>query len=101
MALPSVLVIGASGFLGQYVCRELHRQRSKFARVAILTEESKRPKFEALESQGMEIILGSYLASSSFKGAGPQRFSIFPKALPRSDDRQVSILSMRLWGTTS
>ncbi|KAI9149946.1 NAD(P)-binding protein [Paramyrothecium foliicola] len=68
MSSPSVLVLGASGFLGEYVSQELIRQRSRFSRVAILTEVSKRHKFEAVEKQGIEIVLGSFKDADSFKG---------------------------------
>lgn len=42
MSAPSILLIGAGGYLGGPVARELLANRSRFNRIAILTEESKK-----------------------------------------------------------
>ncbi|KAF2494836.1 NAD(P)-binding protein [Lophium mytilinum] len=68
MASPSVLLIGASGWLGVHVSNEFLHNRSSFTRLAILTTESKRHKFTDMETKGFELIIGSYTDASSFKG---------------------------------
>ncbi|KAF2804626.1 NAD(P)-binding protein [Mytilinidion resinicola] len=68
MASPSVILIGASGWLGNYVSLEFLRNRSSFTRLAILTEEHKRHKFADVEAKGFELIIGSYTDAASFKG---------------------------------
>src|SRR5579863_6918039 len=68
MSSQSVLLIGASGYIGRVVAQEFLVQKSKFARVAILADASKVNKFADISSQGMEIVVGSFLEASSFKG---------------------------------
>ncbi|KAM3072514.1 hypothetical protein ACMFMG_009312 [Clarireedia jacksonii] len=68
MSSQSVLLIGASGFLGRYMTQEFLAQKSKFARVAILADPSKVDKFAEVSQQGMEIVVGSFLEPSSFNG---------------------------------
>jgi hypothetical protein len=68
MSSQSVLLIGASGYIGRIVAQEFLSQKTKFARVAILTDASKVDKFAEISSQGMEIVVGSFLEPSSFKG---------------------------------
>lgn len=66
---PSVLIIGASGYLGKPMCAEFLAQRSKFKRIAILTTEEKKAKFAKVEADGLELVLGSFTDPSSFKGS--------------------------------
>jgi NmrA-like family len=68
MSNQSVLLIGASGYIGRFVAQEFLAQNSKFARVAILADASKVDKFAEISSQGMEIVVGSFLDPKSFKG---------------------------------
>lgn len=68
MAAPKILIIGASGYLGPYITAEFLRQREKFGRLAVLTEEAKRGKFKSLENQGFEIVVGSFFDKESFEG---------------------------------
>ncbi len=68
MSDQSILLIGASGNLGPYVVNEFLAQKSKFARVAILAEQSKVEKFDAAAKAGMEIVVGSFLDFKSFAG---------------------------------
>lgn len=65
---PSVLLIGASGYIGVPLSAEFIRQKSKFSRIAILTEEAKKDKFKSVEEQGFELVFGSFFDASSFKG---------------------------------
>src|SRR5579859_4972852 len=68
MASQTVLLIGASGFIGRVVAQEFLSQKSRFARVAILTDASKAQKFNEISAMGMEVVVGSYLEPSSFLG---------------------------------
>jgi len=65
---PSVLLIGASGTLGVYVVEELLLRKFSFSRIAILSDPAKASKFEDARKNGIEIILGSYLDTNSYKG---------------------------------
>lgn len=66
--LPSVLIIGAGGYLGKPMCEEFLAQKSKFKRIAILTTEERKAKFRTVEADGLELVLGSFLDPSSFRG---------------------------------
>ncbi|KAJ7850263.1 hypothetical protein B0H14DRAFT_3452000 [Mycena olivaceomarginata] len=65
---PSVLVIGASGSVGEPLVKEFQRQRSRFGRVAILSEPSKAHKFSATQNNGIELVLGSFLDFKCYQG---------------------------------
>ena len=65
---PSVLLIGASGYIGVPLTAEFILQKSKFSRLAILTEESKKEKFTQVADQGFELVFGSFFDASSFAG---------------------------------
>ena len=78
MSAPSILLIGAGGYLGGPVSRELLANRSRFSRVAILTEESKKQKFAEHEAKGFELVLGAFDSLDSFKGSACD-FSTRPK----------------------
>ncbi|KAJ6449797.1 hypothetical protein C8R45DRAFT_123869 [Mycena sanguinolenta] len=65
---PSVLVIGASGSVGEPLVKEFQRQRSRFGRVAILSEPSKAHKFSAAQNNGIELVLGSFLDFKCYQG---------------------------------
>jgi 5,10-methylene-tetrahydrofolate dehydrogenase/methenyl tetrahydrofolate cyclohydrolase len=68
MDSPSVLIIGASGFIGSPVLKELMRQRTSFSRVAVLTEASRVHKFADAQANGVKIVIGSFTDPASFKG---------------------------------
>ncbi|PVH73649.1 NAD(P)-binding protein [Cadophora sp. DSE1049] len=68
MPSQSVLLIGASGWVGPYFSAEFLAQKDKFARIAILSDASKVSKFEKEAAAGTEIVVGSYLEPESFKG---------------------------------
>ena len=82
MDSPSVLVIGASGFIGSPVLKELTRQRTSFSRVAILTEASKVHKFADAQANGVEIVIGSFTDPVSFKGTRPPNLITLHPQLP-------------------
>jgi hypothetical protein len=78
MSSQSVLLIGASGYIGRVVAQEFLNQKSKFARIAILADAPKVDKFAEISQQGMEIVTGSFLEPSSFKGKPhPSNISLF------------------------
>jgi uncharacterized protein YbjT (DUF2867 family) len=68
MSAPSILLIGAGGYLGGPVTQELLANRSRFNRIAILTQESKKEKFTEHEAKGFELVLGAFDSPDSFKG---------------------------------
>ncbi len=65
MSAPSVLLIGASGALGKPLLDELLRQRSTFARVAILTSRGRRSKFDGVD---VEIVTGPLYDAETYQG---------------------------------
>jgi uncharacterized protein YbjT (DUF2867 family) len=67
MFAPSILLIGAGGYLGNPVTHEILANRSRFDRIAILTEESKKTKFAGHEKKGFELVLGAFDSPDSFK----------------------------------
>ncbi|KAH6723773.1 hypothetical protein DL95DRAFT_522056 [Leptodontidium sp. 2 PMI_412] len=69
MSSQSVLLIGASGWVGPYFSAEFLQQKDKFARLAILSDASKVSKFAKEAAAGIEIVVGSYLEPASFKGS--------------------------------
>jgi len=74
MSSQSVLLIGASGCLGRVVAQEFLNRKLKFARIAILTNASKVDRFAKISQHGMEIVIGSFLEPSSFKGKAHPSF---------------------------
>ncbi|CAI6342162.1 unnamed protein product [Periconia digitata] len=68
MTSPSVLLIGASGYLGRPILKELLRQRSLFKRIAILADESRAHKFSEDKLSGIEVVVGSFTDPTSFLG---------------------------------
>src|ERR1700761_3621210 len=65
---PSVLVIGAGGFMGAPTIEELLSKKEKFERIGILADSSRSHKFESLKSRGVEVIVGSYLDTTKYQG---------------------------------
>ncbi|KAJ7735988.1 hypothetical protein B0H16DRAFT_1380270 [Mycena metata] len=64
----SVLVVGASGSVGEPLMKEFQRQRSRFRRVAILSIPSKAHKFSPAQTNGIDLVLGSFLDFKSYEG---------------------------------
>ena len=69
MSAPSILLIGAGGYLGGPVTQELLANRSRFNRIAILTEEAKKQKFVEHKAKGFELVLGAFDSPDSFQGS--------------------------------
>ncbi|KAH6988846.1 hypothetical protein BKA56DRAFT_476827 [Ilyonectria sp. MPI-CAGE-AT-0026] len=67
MSSQSVLLIGASGYIGPHITKAFIAQKSKFARIAILADPSKVSKFTQEAEAGVEIVVGSFLESTLFK----------------------------------
>jgi len=67
MAL-SVIVVGASGNFGPSIVQALISHKASLNRVAILSAPEKKDKFTKYESQGIEVVVGSYTDASSYKG---------------------------------
>ena len=69
MSAPSIIVIGAGGYLGGLVTKEILADRLRFNRIAILTNESKKQKFSEHQAKGFELVLGAFDSPESFKGS--------------------------------
>ncbi|KAJ7111846.1 hypothetical protein C8R44DRAFT_632522 [Mycena epipterygia] len=65
---PSVLIIGASGSLGRPLVEEFQRQKSRFGRIAILSDPAKAHRFTEVQKNGIEVILGSFLDFKCYQG---------------------------------
>jgi len=65
---PSVIVIGASGAVGRPLMNEFLAQRSKFGRVAVLSDPARVERFKEIQASGIEIIAGSFLEAKSYEG---------------------------------
>ncbi|KAJ6555940.1 hypothetical protein B0H19DRAFT_137879 [Mycena capillaripes] len=65
---PAVLIIGASGLVGRPLVQEFLKNKTKFARIGVLADPAKVSRFAEVKVQGVEVIVGSYLEASSYKG---------------------------------
>ncbi|KAJ7111849.1 hypothetical protein C8R44DRAFT_254102 [Mycena epipterygia] len=65
---PSVLIIGASGALGRPLVEEFQRHKSRFGRIAILSDPAKAHRFTEVQKHGIEVILGSFLDFKCYQG---------------------------------
>ncbi|KAJ6556025.1 hypothetical protein B0H19DRAFT_1262146 [Mycena capillaripes] len=65
---PKVLIIGASGLVGRPLVQEFLKNKTKFARIGVLADPAKVSRFAEVKAQGVEVIVGSYLEASSYKG---------------------------------
>lgn len=72
---PSVIVVGASGNFGPSIVQALISHKSSFNRIAILSAPEKKDKYTKYESRGVEIVVGSYTDSDSYKGNFPVSIS--------------------------
>ncbi|KAJ7642003.1 hypothetical protein FB45DRAFT_901570 [Roridomyces roridus] len=68
MMPPSALIIGASGALGRPVVEEFKNQRSRFERVAVLTDPTRVHKFDDIKKDGIEVVVGSFLDFKCYQG---------------------------------
>jgi uncharacterized protein YbjT (DUF2867 family) len=68
MMAPSVIVVGAGGNFGPAIVQALLARKSDFRRIAILAAPEKKDKFAKFAAQGMEIVIGDFTDSASFKG---------------------------------
>jgi len=89
MAEPSqsVLMIGATGWIGKYILEELIKS-NKFERLAILTSENtvetKSSQIESLKSRGVEIITGDVAKSEDISKAFQDNFDTVVSAVGRN-----------------
>ncbi|KAJ7814064.1 hypothetical protein B0H13DRAFT_462163 [Mycena leptocephala] len=65
---PSVLIIGGSGAVGRPLVDEFLKQKSQFQRIAVLSDPAKVSRFADAEKKGVEIVVGSFLDASSYRG---------------------------------
>ncbi|KAF2121038.1 hypothetical protein BDV96DRAFT_641674 [Lophiotrema nucula] len=65
MATISLLLVGATGVLGKPILDELVRQKTSFARIAILTTPERAHKFE---HETAEVVVGSLYDPLSYNG---------------------------------
>ncbi|KAJ7738358.1 hypothetical protein B0H16DRAFT_1761481 [Mycena metata] len=65
---PSVLIIGASGAVGRPLVDEFLKQKSQFQRIAVLADPAKVLRFADAQKKGVEVVIGSFLDASSYKG---------------------------------
>ncbi|KAJ7323281.1 hypothetical protein DFH08DRAFT_887843 [Mycena albidolilacea] len=65
---PSVLIIGASGVVGRPLVQEFLKNKSSFASIAVLSDPTKVSRFTEVQSQGVKLVIGSFLEASSYKG---------------------------------
>ncbi|KAJ7617606.1 hypothetical protein DFH06DRAFT_1145043 [Mycena polygramma] len=65
---PAVLIIGASGLIGRPLVQEVLKNKTKFARIAVLADPAKVSRFTEVKAQGVEVIVGSFLEAASYKG---------------------------------
>ena len=61
--MPSnILIIGATGTIGQHITTQIISAKSSFGRIAILTsqntETEKASEIKALKAQGIEVLVG-------------------------------------------
>ncbi|KAJ6490746.1 hypothetical protein C8R47DRAFT_976968 [Mycena vitilis] len=65
---PSVLIIGASGIVGRHLIPEFLKHKASFERIGILADPAKASRFAEVQSQGVEVVIGSFLEASSYQG---------------------------------
>ena len=74
----SVLLVGAGGVFGQPLLHELIRQIKSFRSVAILASNAEKAiKFEWAKQKGVEVVIGSFLEGSSYKGQSIIRLFVY------------------------
>lgn len=83
----AVIVVGVGGNLGPSIVRALLAQKGDFRRIAILSAPEKKTKFTQYEAQGMELVLGDYKDSKSYKG--------IPTVWPDCSENHVDVTRCR------
>lgn len=72
----SLLLVGAGGELGQILLQELIRQKSAFGTIAVLAAtKEKAATYASAESQGIKVVIGSFLHASSYTGTVPPPYT--------------------------
>ena len=96
MSAVSMLLIGASGTFGQPSLHEFIRQKSAFKRIAILAANEEKPKtFANARKDGIEVIVGSFLETSSYAGITRSQRPCCPELT--THDKQTSPTSSQQW----
>ncbi|KAJ7760247.1 hypothetical protein DFH07DRAFT_884056, partial [Mycena maculata] len=65
---PSVIIIGASGTVGRPLVQEFLKNKIAFGRIAVLADPTKVSRFTDVQSQGVEVVVSSFLEANSYKG---------------------------------
>ncbi|KAK7055555.1 NAD(P)-binding protein [Favolaschia claudopus] len=65
---PSVLFVGGNGLVGRPLVQTFLANKNRFDRFAVLTAPEKVERFADVKAQGAEIVVGSALEASSYKG---------------------------------
>jgi hypothetical protein len=100
MSAVSVLLIGANGAFGQPLLHEFIRQKSAFKCIAILAaNEEKARTFANARKDDIEVIVGSFLESSSYAGITRSRRPCCPGLT--THDKQASPMSSQQWAMRS
>lgn len=98
--LKSVLVIGATGVIGQYIIQGFIDERHSFDRLAILTSpstlEKKAQQIQALKEKGVEIITGDITNKEDVLRAYTGTCTTLPTPIPFDDTPIALIMSAYL-----
>ncbi|KAJ7760311.1 hypothetical protein DFH07DRAFT_884076, partial [Mycena maculata] len=65
---PSVIIVGASGTVGRPLVQEFLKNKTGFRRIAVLADPTKVSRFTDAQSQGVEVVVGSFLEANCYKG---------------------------------
>ncbi|KAJ7710683.1 hypothetical protein B0H17DRAFT_1165392 [Mycena rosella] len=65
---PSVVIVGASGLVGRPLVQEFLKNKTGFGRIAVLADPTKVSRFTDVQSQGVEVVVGSFLEANCYKG---------------------------------
>ncbi|KAJ7246458.1 hypothetical protein C8J57DRAFT_1190448 [Mycena rebaudengoi] len=65
---PSVLLIGASGTVGRPLVQEFLKNKTRFARISVLSDPAKVDRFADAQKAGIDLVVGSFLEANSYKG---------------------------------
>jgi uncharacterized protein YbjT (DUF2867 family) len=76
---PYVVIIGASGLVGRPLVQEFLKNKTRFGRIAVLSDPAKIDRFADVRKAGIEVVVGSFLEARSYTG---ECFPfLFPSAL--------------------
>ncbi|KAF7328206.1 NAD(P)-binding protein [Mycena venus] len=65
---PSVVIVGASGTVGRPLAQEFLKNKTGFGRIAVLADPTKVSRVTDVQTQGVEVVVGSFLEANSYKG---------------------------------